>query len=399
MRPERNHIRKTESDRQANVLTIIVLTFVVVTLGIYFIFNSSYSRGPNMEYKETFTQIKGIGIAVIYLYALYALRFDIEATKKFAVFMGVSCIVFILLPLVPGLGLERNGARRWIQLGITIQPSEIVKLLLIMTLAAILEPLKRTHPVKGKVYAPNGLYALLLIGAVFAALVKFQDDLGTAVVIGVIGLVICIIASVDVKQIWWSCGIAGLLFAIALMEPYRQVRMHVWWDPLKHLKDEGMQTAETLMGIGNAGWLGVGVGQGRIKWNIPAANTDFAYATIIEELGLFGAMAFAILIFGLAFACVFGAAKYAKSRYSMLVGTGIGLWLMIQTGFNMMVILNVLPPTGFPLPFASSGGTAIAINIIAIGIAVFVVMGDGLYKPKATSTKTNGNVRRKGLIS
>ncbi len=397
MRPETNHIRKTESDRQANALTIFALTFVVFMLGTFFIFNSSYSRGPNMEYREPVTQFVAAIAAVSGIAVLYWMRFRLEPTKKHIWLMVFFCILLSLSPLCPGLGVERNGARRWILIyKLMIQPSEIVKLLLIMTLAAILDPFKQSKTATGNIAARNGINALLLIGVVCGILVALQDDLGTAFVVGMMGLVLCIIAGVDLRHIMISSGAAILMFVCALiMEPYRQVRMHVWWDPLAHLKDEGMQTAETLMGIGHASWLGVGLGQGRIKWNIPAANTDFAYATVVEELGLIGAILFAILIFALAYFCVLGAARYAKSRYTMLIGTGVGLWLMIQSGMNMMVVLNVLPPTGFPLPFASSGGTAIFMNIMAIGIALFVVLGDAPVKEKVVKPK----VPKKGQVS
>ncbi|MHB1461327.1 MAG: FtsW/RodA/SpoVE family cell cycle protein [Armatimonadota bacterium] len=401
MRPEHNHIRKTESDRHANALTIFVLTFVVFVLGTFFIFNSSYSRGPNQEFTEPITQVIGAGVAAAFIVLLYVSRFRLEPTVKRWKPLLVVIVILLLLPLCPGIGVERNGARRWILIyKLMIQPSEIVKLLLIMALAAILQPIKQSRAALGKVVTTNGPLALMLVGAVCGVLVLLQDDLGTAVVVGVVGLILCGIAGVDPKHIWISVGAAAIVFCAAIIEPYRWARIQVWWDPLKHLRDEGMQTAETLMGIGNAGWLGVSLGQGRIKWNIPAANTDFAYATIVEELGIIGAMLFATLIFALAYFCILGAARYAKSRYTMLIGTGVGVWLMMQSGLNMLVVLNVLPTTGFPLPFASSGGTAIFMNIIAIGIALFVVLGDAPDKSKSSTTpKLPSKVPRKGQVS
>lgn len=392
MRANTGRSRNIESDRSARMLTIVTLTVVLVVIGTLFVLNTSFSRGANSELKEIGTQLicAGAGAALVYL-VFGIFRFSLENTKSakwFTIICGIG-LFCIIAPRIPGLGVERNGAWRWIGRDpFVVQPSEFLKLLMIFALAAVLEPLGNARHAVSK---PQPLFnggAIAIFGIICLGLIAFQDDLGTAVVMGTIGIVMWIIAGANLKLVGSILGVAGLGFLWAIQEPYRMARLLVWWDPMKHLGDKGMQTAETLMGIGSAGWLGVSWGQGRLKWNIPAANTDYAFASIVEELGFFGAMIFACLVFALAYNCILGAVRHAKSRYTMLIGVGIGLWLMLQTGLNMLVILNVLPPTGFPLPFASSGGTAILMNVIAIGIACAVIYGEAPPKRMATNRQS-----------
>ena len=375
-------VRKS-SDRIARVFTIIVLAIILFVVGSIFIFNTSFSRGTHSEWKEVGMQLfGGVGGLVVLWLMFRVFHIRIQDTKSAGwqlafMLIGLFCAIS---PRIPGLGLERNHAFRWIKVGITIQPSELLKLIIIMILAAALEPayLGNTDRKKPVLRPKYDNFALVTIGIAFVSIMFLQKDLGTAVVIGFLGFLMWCIAGADKQRATYIIGGGMLVFAGSLFVhgSYRLDRMRVWFDPMKYLDGSGMQTAETLMGLGKAGFLGVGWGQGRLKWNIPAANTDYAFATVAEELGFIGAIIFAILLFSLAYNCIIGAAHHAKSRYTMLIGIGIGLWFLLQSGLNMMVVLNLLPPTGFPLPFASSGGTAILMNIVAVGVACSVIYGD-----------------------
>ena len=387
------------SDRVAIVFRLISLALILFIVGIFFIFNTSFSRGTHSEWKEVGMQLGAGAFGLLILWLMFGVfHIRIENTKSASwqiafMLIGLFCMVG---PRIPGLGTERNHAFRWINVGpVSIQPSEFLKLILIMVLAAILEPANRVNIGKNRVTLRPKCYffALGTIGIAFLSIMFLQKDLGTAAVIGIIGYLLWIIAGAEPLHalICLAFAIILLIGSLFVHGSYRMERILVWFNPMKYLDGSGMQTAETLMGLGKAGFLGVGWGQGRLKWNIPAANTDYAFATIAEELGFIGAIIFALLLFTLAYHCIIGAARYAKSRYTMLIGVGIGMWFLMQSGLNMLVVLNFLPPTGFPLPFASSGGTAIMMNIIAIGIACAVIYGDG--KPKNKSTRNANDYR------
>ncbi|USN53921.1 MAG: putative lipid II flippase FtsW [Candidatus Nomurabacteria bacterium] len=295
-------------------------------------------------------------------------RLDYHLWKKFAVLLLFLSIVFLIMVFVPGIGEEYLGARRWINLGVQFQPTELVKLAFLVYLASWLE--KRREGFREPIYS---FVPFMVILGIITLLVMAQPDLGTMTVIGLIAVIVYFVAGAPAKHFAWITAIAVSLFAIFIkIAPYRAARLTVFLNPALDPQGIGYHINQALLAIGTGGIFGVGLGHSRQKFNyLPEAAGDSIFAVIAEELGFLMVVAL-LAVFAFLIYRGFQTARQAPDDFGRLLAAGITAWLGLQAFVNIGALSGILPLTGIPLPFVSYGGTALVINLAAAGILLSI---------------------------
>lgn len=282
-----------------------------------------------------------------------------------ALILGILALVLVL---IPGIGVEVNGAKRWINLGISrFQVVEAVKLAMIMSLAAYVVKHKKSIQ-----HSMLGVLKPLLMVVVIAGLLLVQPDFGSAALLMIITLIMIYIAGARYRDLSVISLLAGSAMAvIAWAEPYRVKRLVNFVDPWQDPYNAGFQLVQALIAIGRGEITGVGIGSSVQKlFYLPEAHTDFIFAVFAEEMGFMGVIAM-VSLFLLLIYRIFKVARNAFDNGNEFAGfmcTGIAVWMALQAFLSMGVNLGLLPTKGLTLPFISSGGSAIMMNIIAIGV-------------------------------
>ena len=296
---------------------------------------------------------------------IIALRIDYQMWRKWALAMVVGSCALLFFVLIPGIGIEVSGSRRWLGAGpLRMQPSELAKFAFLALSAHLLsERSDKMHDTR------LTLRPVLFIFFVIGGLIMLQPDMGTTLILGSIAAVVLFVAGSPLRSLGKLALIAvvGAAF-LAVVEPYRRARLLSFTDPFADASAGGYQVVQSLVGIGSGGITGVGLGASRAKWGfLPNAHTDFIFAIIAEELGLIGAMAVILLFIGFALLGI-RAATRAPDRFGMLMASGITVWVVLQAFLNIGAVIGILPVTGVPLPFLSQGGSSLIILMGATGI-------------------------------
>jgi cell division protein FtsW len=301
-----------------------------------------------------------IGLGAMFL----GMRFDYGLLRNEKIAHGLLALTVVLLLAVFAFP-PINGARRWIRFaGFSVQPSEISKLALAVFLARFFE---RRAGEEGS-FRRTFLPAVVVTGVV-ALLVVAEPDLGTALILGVICTVMLFTAGARLKHMALAAapalaGVAGLL----LFVPWRLRRVLVFLDPWADQRGAGYQVVQSLLAVGSGGVHGLGFTEGKQKmFFLPFAHSDFIFAVVGEELGLFGGLA-VVALFGLFLWRGMRAALRAPDRFGMLLGLGIVSGIVAQALFNMSVVLAIVPTKGIPLPFISYGGSSLVPTLFAVGV-------------------------------
>jgi cell division protein FtsW len=270
---------------------------------------------------------------------------------------------------MPGVGAQINGARRWIIVGpLSLQPSEVAKLALLLFTAAVLASRRRAPHTLGQLLNPVGVVALLV-----CALVVFEPDLGTAIAVALMISGILLVAGTPLR-IFGTSALLIVLAGSALIyhEPYRRARLLAFLDPWGDPVGNGYQNVQALIALGSGGIWGVGLGNGTQKISyLPEAPTDMIAAVIGEELGLVG-----ITVTVAAFAAFtllgFRIALRARDPFGRYLATGATCLVAGQAIVNFGAVLGFLPLTGVPLPLISSGGSSLIVFLSMVGILLNV---------------------------
>jgi cell division protein FtsW len=292
-------------------------------------------------------------------------KIDYNFWKKISFPFFLASLVALVLVFVPGIGSRVYGASRWLQLGsFSFQPSEMMKLGIIIYLAAWLENRRETIT---DFY--EGLAPFLAIVALVSFLLIKQPDMGTLGVIILIAMSIYFVSGAKVGHIFSMGGLGALaLYILIKIEPYRMDRLTIFLHPEIDPRGIGYQINQALLAIGSGGVFGLGLGHSLQKFNyLPEPIGDSIFAIIGEELGLVGAL---VLIGLFLFFAIMGlrVAKNAPDRFSKLTAVGIVSWIIFQAFINISAISGLIPLTGIPLPFISYGGTSIIFLMVAVGI-------------------------------
>jgi cell division protein FtsW len=285
--------------------------------------------------------------------------------KKISFPLFILSVIFLILVFVPGFGSKIYGASRWIQLGsFSFQPSEMLKLSLILYLAAWLE--NRMERVRDFY---EGLVPFLAILLFVSFLLIKQPDMGTLGVIILISMSIFFISGARLTHmiLMAASGFFGLV-ALVKFESYRMDRLTVYLHPEIDPRGIGYQINQALLAIGSGGIFGLGLGHSLQKFNyLPEPVGDSIFAIIGEELGLVGAL-FLVMLFILFAIRGLKIARNAPDRFSKIVAVGIVSWIFFQSFINIAAICGLIPLTGIPLPFISYGGTSIIFLMAGVGI-------------------------------
>ena len=275
--------------------------------------------------------------------------------------------------LTPFLGDEKKGATRWIDIGpISIQPSEVMKIALILYLADVLSSetkrdMKKMNPILRIIYD----FRAEIIIIVPAGCALLQRHLSGAVVICAIGFIMLFAYGMKTQHIVITVGggIAAVVYFI-IAEPFRVARIIGYTNPEKVMDDEGWQIIQSLYAICSGGLFGVGFGQSRQKYTwLPEASNDYIFAVVCEELGIIGA-SLIIIMFGAFVWRGIKIAVNAREMFGTLVAFGVSVMIGIQAFLNVAIVTNLFPPTGVQLPFFSKGGTSLLFMMIAVGLVL-----------------------------
>jgi cell division protein FtsW len=293
------------------------------------------------------------------------MRFDYRRWRKWSLPLVAASLALLFAVLVPHVGVSVSGSSRWLGFGsFRVQPSELVKLALVIYLADVLSRrVERGGAVR------DVLGGVMVVYLLAAALIFKQPDMGTALVVSAIVFGLLFAAGLPRRTMAKLMGGAVLAaFVLGMAEPYRKARLLSFLHPWADRSSTGYQVVQSLVGLGSGGVAGVGLGASRAKWGfLPNAHTDFIFSIIGEELGLIGA----VLVVGLfaAFALVgLRAAKKAPDPFGALLAVGISVWITAQAVLNIGAVIGILPVTGVPLPLVSFGGSSLTIVMGAIGI-------------------------------
>lgn len=308
-------------------------------------------------------QLVNVLIGVVAMFVLF--RIDYRKWSGWSVPLLIVVIGLLVLVFLPGIGSLFLGARRWINLGFTtIQPSELAKLGMIIYLAAWLE---RRHALLRN--ARETLLPFLVTVGLVVALILAQPDLGTATVIVATSFFMYFVAGAPLRHLM-GLLVSGTAFLLLMIKiaPYRSQRFTVFLNPDLDPLGVGYHINQALLAIGTGGWLGLGLGHSRQKFNyLPEPAGDSIFAVTAEELGFLFAVVF-ILMWLVLIVRGIDIARRAPDRFGQLLAAGIVLWLGLQAFINIGALSGLLPLTGIPLPFLSFGGSAVIANLAAVGL-------------------------------
>ncbi len=347
-------------------LTLLVLASLLVLFGLLMLSSASAAFAFQRYHDGYFflkrQLINGLLPGLVLGYLLY--RIDYRRWQYLARYLYVLAIGLLALLFVPGLGRVLNGARNWVDLRIFLfQPSEIVKLLLILVLAAWLS----SHEADLHSFKRGFVPFVLLFGSI-AAFIVFQD-VGTFCIMVAIVATMYFVAGGPL----WHLALAGLVGAVCLagliyMAPYRMARLTTFLNPEHDTQGASYQLNQGLLAIGSGGWLGLGLGHSRQKFlYLPEVTADSIFAVIGEELGFFLSSA-VVLIYLLIIWRGLKLLRRLPDRFGFFVGIGILSWLAWQSVINMAATVGLIPLTGVPLPLISYGGTSFAVLLGALGL-------------------------------
>ena len=307
-----------------------------------------------------------IGLAI----GLLAFQIPTKLWQELAPWLFIAGLIALILVLVPGIGRDVNGARRWIPLGpLSLQPSELMKLFVAIYVADY------TSRKMDVLYSlTRGILPVAALLIVVGFVLLREPDFGASVVIVSIGLSILFIGGMNWR---WFCAALVLVLAgfalLVLTSPYRRDRIFGFMDPWADALGKGYQLSHSLIAFGRGEWFGVGLGGSLEKlFYLPEAHTDFLLAVIAEELGFLGVVA-VVALFAFLVLRIFVIARRAASLdrpFSSLTAFGIGTWIGVQSFINMGVNMGILPTKGLTLPFMSYGGSGILANCIAIAVVL-----------------------------
>ena len=362
--------------------TLLFIVLFLLGFGLIMVYStSSYeaSISANLKYDEAYYLKHQAFAAVMGFFAMIVVaNIPYHFWERFATLGYFVSAILIVLVLTP-LGIEANGARRWLNLGLSVQPAEIAKLCMILFLASFICKMG-----KG-IRTGRGFWMVLMIPVPICVMVwKITNNMSSAIIIFGIALLMLFVASPDYKRfvLMGAAGVAAvaaLVFAIIQMEHsdlgFRGGRILAWLNPEDYASGTGFQTLQALYAIGSGGIFGKGLGQSMQKLGfLPEAQNDMIFSIICEELGLFGGIA-VILLFVFLIWRFMVIANNSSDLFGALLLVGVLGHIAIQVILNIAVVTNTIPNTGISLPFISYGGSSVMFLMVEIGLVLSVAKG------------------------
>lgn len=343
-------------------LFIILIVLGLTFLGLVILFSASQSMhdDPTVLLKKQL-----IWLVLATIAGGIAMMVNLEALREYAYWLAAGSVLLLALVLIPGIGVEVNGARRWIDFGIMrLQVSEVGKLGLIFSMAHYLATYRRDFNRVLKGY----FYPCVLL-AIFCSLIILEPDYGTAFLCGAVGGCLMFLAGVRLKFLIPTAFAALSLFSVAVYhDPIRLSRITSFLDVEGNRSDSAYQLWQGILAFGAGGIHGVGLGSGRQQMSfLPEAHTDFIFAIVGEELGFLFTSGVVLLFMTLFFVGVLQL-KRAPNLYQYLLVMGALLFITFQALINIGVVTGCLPTKGMSLPFISYGGSNLVFMFVLTGI-------------------------------
>ena len=359
--------------------TVLVVTYLLTLIGLIIMFSASGVMAETRYGDATFFLKRQslwllLGLMVLHWVA----QRDYVMWKTLAPYALVLTFALLVLVLIPFLGTQVNGARRWLRVtGFSIQPGEIAKLSIVLYLASFL-----VRKEQDLATFSRGLLAPMAVVGLFAGLLLLEPDMGTAVVLTLLLFGLLFLGGARIPHL---LVMAVLLLAVAytliMQSDYRRRRLLNFLDPWQDPTDAGFQLTQSFVALGNGGLFGVGLGEGRQKlFFLPEAHADFVLALVGEELGFLGT-GLLIGLFAVLIVKGFKIAGRAPDAFGRHLACGVTLLVGIQVLINMCVVSGLLPTKGLTLPFVSYGGSSLIVSLAAIGILLSISRAGSTDQP------------------
>lgn len=377
---------------------LLFIMLLLISFGTLMIYSSTSVITPLLAKKNIsefyyfkrhlFTMLLG-SIVMIAAYKL-----DGSALKKVSVPLLIFSFVLLCMVFVPKIGVSGGGARRWIRLWpTTFQPSELVKIAMVIFLARYMS---MPHYDTDKF---SSFLKPVAIMAVFQVVFMKQPDFGSTMSLAFLTFAMLFISGMRLRYIGSVLVLALPVVYMLVMKPYRLRRITSFLDPWKDPLDSGFQLVQSFIALGSGGFTGLGLGESKQKLSfLPASHTDFIFCLVGEELGLIGA-SLLILLFMALFARGITVANRAKDRFVYYLATGLTLMITVQAMVNFAVVTGMVPTKGLPLPFVSYGGSALLINMAAVGILLRISKGEDQESFTEDSTVKARKIARRNIYS
>ena len=350
--------------------TVLVVTYMLALIGLIIMFSASGVMAETRYGDSTFFLKRQSLWLLLGLMALHwVAQRDYNMWKTLTPYGLVLTFVLLVLVLIPFLGTQVNGARRWLRVaGFSMQPGEIAKLSIVLYLASFL-----VRKEQDLVTFSRGVLAPMAVVGTFAGLLLLEPDMGTAVVLTLLLFGLLFLGGTRIPHL---LGMGTVLLAVAytliMQSDYRRRRLLNFLDPWQDPTDAGFQLTQSFVALGNGGLFGVGLGEGRQKlFFLPEAHADFVLALVGEELGFVGT-GLLIGLFAVLIVKGFKIAGQAPDAFGRHLAGGVTLLVGIQVLINMSVVSGLLPTKGLTLPFVSYGGSSLITSLVAMGILLSI---------------------------
>lgn len=351
--------------------SIFIVVSLLIAIGIVMIYSASaiYAHekmGDSLYFIKRHLIYLAIGIIFMFL----TMSVNLDDLKRYAKPLALTTIMILLIVLIPHIGREASGARRWFKLGpINFQPSELAKLTIIIYLADLVS---RKDAATMKKFWQGFVPPMIALG-LMTGLILLEPDLGTAITISVISIFMLYISGIRVSHML-SIIVAAMpaLYLLIFSVAYRRKRMLAFLNPWADKKGIGFQIIQSFVALGSGGLLGVGLGKSRQKlFYLPASHTDFIFSIIGEELGFVGTFS-VLALFAIFFWQGMRISFKAVGTFEKLLAFGIVSLIALETLINIGVTSGALPTKGLPLPFISYGGSGLIFHLAAVGLLLNV---------------------------
>ena len=350
--------------------TLLTIMILLMMLGLLTLFSATYYKAQNSTgdpWSEVKKQMFGVAVGAAAMQFTIRIPYQFWGKRKVVVAgIALSCVL-LLLVVIPGIGVNINGSRRWLSIaGISFQPGEFAKYAVVLFMAMVLTARGRKIQ-----WLFKGILPVLVVPGVMFLLILEQPNLSTAGTIIIVSVLMVLLAGAKWRHML-VLGAGGLVLGAyyAWSEEYRRERLLSFMNPFAKMSDEGYQLSQSLIAFGSGGLFGMGLGQGRQKYAyLPYPESDFIFAIVGEDFGLAGCLA-VILLFVAFMIAGMRIAMTCEDKHGCLLAAGIIGMISVQAFINMGVVVGVLPTTGLPLPFFSAGGTSLSITMAAVGIVL-----------------------------
>jgi cell division protein FtsW len=364
---ERTPARRVAPPLEHRILMTAALC--LLAFGAVMVYSASSARtllqgqGDGTAYLVKYVAYGAVGLVAMHVLS----RHGLGAVRKYVPILLLVAFVLLLAVLIPGIGLRINGARRWLGAGpLTFQPSEVMKLALVLYVARYLAD----HPKRMRGFR-QAIAPVAVVAGPACLLIVVEPDLGTALVIAFAIAALLVAAGMPGRYLALLAAIGvGVVIVLALAQPYERVRLetflHPWAEATK--AGPGYQAVQGQIALGSGGLVGVGLGRSVQKiFYLPEAQTDFILAVIGEELGVLGILG-VVFLYGMIAYAGLRTARRAAGRYAKLLATGLTSLILCQGLLNIFVVLGLAPLTGVPLPFISYAPTNLCIMLASVGL-------------------------------